>query len=248
MLNAFFITCIAGFSTLLGALPIFFKFKESRVDKFIAFSLSFSACIMIGLSVTDLIPVSFFNILFTLGDRGQFLIFFIIILGYCIMKFCTKKIKSDNDLLSVGILSLIALFVHNLPEGVAVFASSSKNPVLGIKLAFAIMMHNIPEGILIAVPIYYSTKSKLAALGCTLIAAIAEPMGAIVTYLFFMDLVSYLFIDSVLLFVGVIMIILANNEIYPKAKNYNYPNVLLCGLLTGLIIIILNLFLTYNFI
>ena len=48
------ISTIAGFSTILGALLIFLKIDNKSINKFITLCLSFSACIMIGISITDL--------------------------------------------------------------------------------------------------------------------------------------------------------------------------------------------------
>ncbi len=57
------ISAIAGLSTTLGSLVIFFPFKKENIDKFITFSLSFSLAIMLGISITDLIPNSFISLL-----------------------------------------------------------------------------------------------------------------------------------------------------------------------------------------
>ena len=58
-----FISLIAGLSTSIGALIIFLKIKDKNINKFITFCLSFSLAIMIGISISDLIPASFFDIL-----------------------------------------------------------------------------------------------------------------------------------------------------------------------------------------
>ena len=57
----FLITLIAGLSTVLGCFAIYIKPKN--INKFISISLSFSATVMILISITDLIPSSFLNIL-----------------------------------------------------------------------------------------------------------------------------------------------------------------------------------------
>ena len=53
------LSTLAGLSTLIGAIPIFFKIKEKNLSKFISFCLSFSIAIMISISILDLIPTSF---------------------------------------------------------------------------------------------------------------------------------------------------------------------------------------------
>lgn len=149
MINAFLITLFSGLSTLVGSLFIFLKFKEKNVNKFISFSLSFSTAIMIGISITDLIPASFFNLIYTYGvGKGQILIFTVLILAYIIVKFLNTYLdkKNTTDLYKLGILSMITLIIHNVPEGVIVFISSYSDNILGMKLALAVSLHNIPEG------------------------------------------------------------------------------------------------------
>ena len=111
-----------------------------------------------------------------------------ILIGYllntCINKKIAEKGFNSSNLYRVGILSMIALMIHNLPEGILTFLSSSVDIKLGLKLSIAIMLHNIPEGIAIAVPIYYSTGSRGKAVINTLISGLSEPIGALLAYLF----------------------------------------------------------------
>ena len=51
----------------------------------------------------------------------------------------------------LGILSMIALMLHNLPEGILTFLSSSLDIKIGLKYSIAIMLHNIPEGLAVGV-------------------------------------------------------------------------------------------------
>ena len=46
------LSTLAGLSTLIGAIPIFFRIKEINLNKFISFCLSFSIAIMISISIT----------------------------------------------------------------------------------------------------------------------------------------------------------------------------------------------------
>ncbi len=241
MVNAFIITCLSGLSTIIGGFFIFFKFKNENINKFITFSLSLSCSIMIGLSVTELIPESFFEILKHFGIiKGQYVILIISLIAYFIIIILNKILnKKQNDLYKIGILSMLALIIHNLPEGIAVFSSTYQDTSLGIKLAFSISLHNIPEGISIAVPIYYATNNKVIAFKYLLLSALAEPLGALITYIFLKNYISPIFLKIILLFVGVLMITLAIKEIFPKAKSYKFTEYLNLGFFLGLIILIL---------
>ena len=72
-------------------------------------------------------------------------------------------------------------------------------------------MHNIPEGISIAVPIYYSTKSKFKAILYTLISAISEPLGAFLTYLFIEKFINNTSLGLLFSFIAGIMIQISLN-------------------------------------
>jgi ZIP family zinc transporter len=82
-----------------------------------------------------------------------------------------------------GMLTALAIAIHNLPEGIAVFMAAVKDKNFGIALAISIALHNIPEGIAVATPIYSATKSKRKALLYTFISALAEPLGGVFCWL-----------------------------------------------------------------
>ncbi len=127
-------------------------------------------------------------------------------------------------------------------EGIATFMSSYKDMSMGIKLALAIAFHNIPEGISIAVPIYYATNSKREALFKTLLSGVAEPIGALLAYIFLSKFITDSLISLILLLVGGIMITLAIEGILPKAKKYNLNKYLYLGMFVGLSLILFNYF------
>ena len=232
---------------MLGALVIYFKFKEHNINKFITFSLSFSLAIMIGISITDLMPDSTYILLLEYGiGKGIVYSFIAFIIGIILITYLNKLISkaelNKNDLYKLGILNMLALILHNFPEGIATFMSSYKDMSLGIKLAIAIAFHNIPEGISIAVPIYYATKSKKDALFKTFLSGIAEPIGALIAYVFLSKYITNALISIILLLVGGIMITLAIEVILPKAKKYNLNKYLYLGIIVGFILILFNYF------
>lgn len=238
------ISTIAGLSTMLGSLVIFLKIKPKNINKFISFCLAFSIAIMIGISVTDLIPSSFFTCLKYYSLTKTILIMFLaFIFSYILITLISKKIDkttSSNNLYKLGILNMLILIFHNLPEGIATFLSSYQDIYLGSRLGLAIMLHNIPEGISIAVPIYYATKSKLKALKSTFLSGVAEPIGALLAFFFLKQFISDAFISIVLIVVGGLMIILSIEEILPKAIKYKETKFIYLGLLAGVITIIIN--------
>lgn len=145
---AFIISTLAGLSTLLGCIFIFVKSKN--VNKFLSISLSFSAMVMMMISIFDLIPNSFFSLL----NRYKFIGFIISLIsflcGIFLINISNKIIdrleSKGSSLYKLGIISAIVLMLHNIPEGIITFLTSGNDLRLGIKIALAITLHNIPEG------------------------------------------------------------------------------------------------------
>ncbi len=237
----FILSFMAGISTIIGCLFMFVK-PHNR-DKFITLCLAFSLGIMILISITDLIPLSFIsiNIYYTLF-KTIMISLFCFSLGIIFTLFINTKVKPHNNssLYRIGILSGIVLVLHNIPEGIATFMSSYQDISLGIPLTIAIMLHNIPEGICIAIPIYYATKNKFKALKYTLISGLSEPLGALIAYIVLKNFINDLTVSLILIFVGGMMITLSINDILPEAKKYQENRYIYLGLLLSVILIVLN--------
>ena len=245
---AFLISLIAGLSTLLGCLFIFIKVKN--INKFISISLSFSALVMILISVFDLIPGSFFSLFFKYKYLGIIISVLSFIGGILLIKISNKIIykleEKGSSLYKLGIISAIVLIMHNLPEGIITFLTSENDLNLGIKIAIAITLHNIPEGICIAVPIYYSTKSWGRAVKTTLISGLSEPLGAILAYLFLYKYITADILNVIFIFVAGIMISLAINEILKESIKYSekHNKYIYVGALLGILFFIISLLFT----
>lgn len=243
---ALIITTIAGLSTVIGGCIVFFKIKNK--EKFISFCLSFSLSVMITISIIDLLPSSFIELNSNFSLIKSIIITVVLFMvGAILVSILDRNIKvnksKDSNLFKLGILNMIALMLHNFPEGIATFMTSYSDLSIGISLSLAIMMHNIPEGISIAVPLYYSTGKKGRGILYTFISALAEPLGAIVAFLFLKQYINMLTISYVLIIVAGIMITISINELYPEAIKYNESKQIKLGMLLGVVVILINHFL-----
>ena len=231
IIGPFLLTLLAGFSTMIGCLLTFIK--TVRVGEVVVLFLTFSMGIMISLSIFDLIPNS---IPFILNKYGLYygiaISILIFMLGYLTIDIINRFIKlKDNNLYRIGILSMISLMIHNFPEGILVFMSAYSNFKLGIKLCISIMLHNIPEGISISIPIYYSGQSRGMAIKMTLLSSIAEPLGALLSFLFIRRGVS---ISFIMLFVSGLMISLSLNDILKEILHYNNIKNMIIGFIVSI--------------
>lgn len=242
---SFLITFIAGASTLLGMIVLLFNKKNS--DKIISVSLSFASGVMITVSLLDLIPEGI-NLLTSRYKNFVSIMFFLIFLcvGVLTSMIIDKNMpenKSNGKLYRVGIISMLAIILHNIPEGIATFMASSMDMKLGISLALAISMHNIPEGISISVPIYYSTGSVKKSFLYTLISALSEPFGALLAYLFLQNFITDSFMGMLFSFIAGIMIHISFYELLPTSKKYNENKLTSIFFVIGIIFMCINLFL-----
>lgn len=240
-LLSFLLTLIAGLSTLIGSIVIFLNKKNK--DKIIISSLSFASSVMLFISLTDLIPESYnmFKNLFKLIPLIIIILINInigIILSFYIKKYIPEN--NNDNLYKVGLISMLAIIMHNIPEGMATFMASNTNISLGISLTIAIALHNIPEGISIAVPIYYSTNSKLKAILYTLISGLSEVFGAIITYLFLKPFINDYMMGILFSVIAGIMMHISVFELLPTSLNYKNKKLTKVSFILGILFVLFS--------
>lgn len=222
VLYAFILSFLAGLSTVIGALIIFFDKRKN--NKIVTISLSFAAGVMICVSLTDLLPNSYKMMLDGTNVFPKVMLTLIfMVIGVIISMLIDKYLPSDYEskdnkgLYKIGIISMVAIILHNIPEGIATFITSSNNLKLGITLSLAIALHNIPEGISIAVPIYHSTGSKLKAIMYALLSGMSEVLGSILAYLFLAPFINSHIMAALYAIIAGIMIHISVYELIPGA-------------------------------
>lgn len=236
---AFILTIIAGLSTMLGTIFILKKKNEN----IIVASLAFAAGVMFAVSLTDLIPESY-NLLINIFPKFPAIIYMLIFVvsGILFSIFIDKYIPTDNNLYRVGVFAMLAIIIHNIPEGIATFMATNTNIMLGISLTIAIALHNIPEGISISIPIYYATNSKFKAIFYTFISAVSEPFGALLTYLFLSNYINDRIMGFLFGIIAGIMIHISMYELLPTSKSYNKLNITYLFFILGVILMLINHF------
>lgn len=236
---AFILTILAGLSTMLGSIFIFNKKNENIIIA----ALAFASGVMSTVSITDLMPESY-NLLINIFPKFPAIIYMLIFVvsGILFSMFIDKYIPTDNSLYRVGVFAMLAIIIHNIPEGIATFMATNTNIMLGISLTIAIALHNIPEGISISIPIYYATNSKFKAIFYTFISAISEPFGALLTYLFLSNYINDRIMGFLFGLIAGIMIHISMYELLPTSKSYNKLSITWLFFILGLIVMLINHF------
>lgn len=257
---AFGLTLMAGLATGIGSLLAFFT--STTNTKFLSFSLSFSAGVMIYVSMVEIFFKAQESLTTALGEKaGAWMTVFGFFGGIMLIAIIDRLIpnssqieteqvdnlgnqtNTDPHLQKIGTFTALAIAIHNFPEGIATFTATLQDPTLGIPIAVAIAIHNIPEGIAISAPIYYATGSKKKAFKLSFLSGLAEPAGAIIAYLVLMPFLSEAVFGVVFASVAGIMIFISLDELLPAAKQYDEGHTSIYGLILGMAVMALSILL-----
>ncbi len=234
------ITGIAGFATMLGNILLFVNIKYK--ERLISFSLGLSFIVMFLISVVELIPEGVKLVYETFSITELFLTgIFLLLIGYFIVSIIDKNIDNQDSLYRVGILSMISLLIHNIPEGMICAITSSTNVRLGLQMSFIILIHNIPEGICISLPIYYATKSKRKAFIYTFISGMGEVVGALITMFILKRFINNYMLYIILIITAGIMITLSIRKILTEGLSFKKYIWFIGGIILGIIILVITL-------
>lgn len=119
---------------------------------------------------------------------------------------------------------VLAVTLHNLPEGVAVGAvyagllsgSTDITVASALALATGIGLQNLPEGAIISMPLYSSGKSRKKAFFIGALSGIVEPVGAALALLLYRYIAVLPFLLS---FAAGAMIYVVIEELVPEAQD-----------------------------
>ncbi len=251
ILFAILLTLFAGLATGIGSLISLFAKKTNYT--FLAFSLGFSAGVMIYVSLVEIFVKANESLNTAIGEYyGAWLtaggFFFGILLIAIIDKFLPnvkgdEKVPKNNKkaLLRMGMFTALAIAIHNFPEGLATFISAIEDPSLGIAIAVAIAIHNIPEGIAVSVPIYYATGSRKKAFKYSFLSGIVEPIGAIIGYLILMPFMNDIIFGFIFAAVAGIMVFISIDELLPSARKYGKHSLVTYGMILGMMVMAISL-------
>lgn len=268
IISALVLTLIAGAATGIGGALVLFKKKIS--SDFLAGALGLSAGVMIFISMAEMFPEAQATIGIPHGRTFVLIAFFvgmglITLIDFVIPEYenpheatglsldartaavgVLEQTGNEKALHRLGLMSALAIAVHNFPEGIATFIGALNDPEMGAGITFAIAIHNIPEGIAVAIPIYYATKSKGKALLYATLSGMSEVIGALlclaVTAISGIELTG----DGpafpiILAAVAGIMIYISLDELLPTAEKYGKHHIAIAGVVAGMAIMGISL-------
>ncbi len=183
----FIASILAGLATGLGALPAIF-FKDIS-DKLFNSLLGAAAGVMLAATAFSLLVpgIEYGNALWP--GKGLWIVSAGMIIGALFLHFADQHLphlhfdsipNAKHESLQKIWLFIIAITIHNFPEGMTVgvsFGSGDMNN--GLVLAIAIALQNIPEGLAVALPLVGLGYNKWKAVGIATLTGLVEPIGGL---------------------------------------------------------------------
>ncbi len=260
---AFGLTIFAGLATGIGSALAFYARRTNT--SFLSVALGFSAGVMIYVSFVEIFVKARLHLVEQLGNvGGTWLTAASFFGGIILIAVIDKLVPSYENpheihrseempprgssvdcqkLYRMGLLSAIAIAIHNFPEGLATFAAALHDAKLGLAIAVAIAIHNIPEGIAVSVPIFYATGKRGRAFWLSFLSGLAEPVGALIGYLLLFRFFSDVIFGISFAVVSGIMVFISLDELLPAAHEYGEHHFAIYGLVAGMAVMALSLLL-----
>ncbi len=254
--TAFLLTLLAGISTGIGS-AIALLAKRTNT-KFLCVSLGFSAGVMLYVSFMELLPEALRELTGAWGEKqGTLYLLIAFFSGIALIALIDVLVPKQANphevqgvedmhkkvkLKRVGVMVALSIAIHNFPEGIATFTSALVSMEVAIPIAIAIAIHNIPEGIAVAVPIFHSTGSKSKAFWYSFSSGLAEPVGALIAYLFLIPYWSVTINGIVLASVAGIMIFISLDELLPTAEKFGEHHLAVWGMIAGMFLMAASLY------
>ena len=234
-----------GGATMIGAV-IGFIFKKIS-HKFSDIVLSFAAGIMLAAAVLGLVLPSIEHG----GKYGIVITVVGIFAGALCLSLIDKLVPHlhkmvGNDIESHGntdlnkiLLFVMAIAIHNLPEGIAAgvgFGSGDTSQALII--AGGIALQNIPEGMVIIAPMLAAGVSPKKTLVCALATGLVEVVGTLIGY--FAVSVASVILPFALAFAGGTMLYVISDEMIPETHAHGSERGATYALLVGFCIMLIT--------
>lgn len=251
----------AGLMTAVGgALGILVPQRNTKtMELALALGLGFSAGVMILISFMELLPTSETLLKDThfLGMTGPGLTFSVFIIGilFCVIvdritpKAFNPHEPSDlskergNMLRRVGVVTALAIALHNFPEGMATLVAAMEGSAIGFGVLIAVALHNLPEGLAVALPIFYATRSRTKAFLAALGAGLLEPLGAFVCLLVLGGDMNAATLGMIFAAIAGVMVFISFDELIPASREFGEHHWSIYGILSGIFVMGMSLIL-----
>lgn len=253
MINVLWTALGVGGATVIGSL-IGFLFKNPS-QKFNDIILSFAAGVMLAAAIVGLIIPSLDSQIF--GNWAILITSAGVIVGAICLNLIDRLVPHMHRLTGIDgekhpektatlnkvLLFVIAIAIHNLPEGIAAGVSfGTGNTTHAFTVAGGIALQNIPEGMVIIAPMIASGMSKKRTFLIALSTGLIEVVGTFIGYFF--ASISAVVLPIALAIAGGTMLYVISDEMIPETHAHGNQKWATYALLIGFcVMLVLDFFL-----
>lgn len=236
MNKAFFITLLSGISFIIG---YFITKRVKNKEKLNLFSIGFAFSIMICLILFDLLPETL-----ELLEKEYLLIVVFMATGFMILKIfdlfipehhneCNHSVKSTTH---IGLITAVALILHNIIEGLAIYSVSLNSTKLGLLMSASVFAHNLPLGIQVSSMMGERNKLKIPMIFVLCFSAVFGVLIMNISNIVLSDFALGVFISITL---GMILYIVVC-ELFKEVREHIKSKTVVLGIILGFLIIFIS--------
>jgi len=200
--------------------------------------LSFAAGIMLAISFLELIPES-------IAQSSSLLCALGIIIGTAVMYMLDRLVphihpglcrqEQGCNLEKTAVYLMLGIFMHNLPEGMAIASGNDSGSMFLIAIAIAI--HNIPEGICTSAPYFRCTGKRLRSFLLSSATAIPLVVGFLIARFIFGNVPAHI-MGIIVAATAAVMIYISADELIPTSCLNGKSHWTIFSLITGVLLVI----------
>lgn len=251
---ALVLTLLVGLFILLGSV-FATKFKDNK--GFTDFSISLAFGVIISLILFEILPETYEVLNSELGlVRTILSIVILVLIGIFMLKILdsfiphheheahhTHKHKDElchnNHLKHIGLVSALAVILHNIIEGMSLYIVTSSSFVSGLFMCIGIGLHNIPMGLVISSTLYNANYSKKDVIKISLVVSLSTFIGGFI--MFILGGVSHL-VEGILLGITLGMLVyIAVFELFHQIYHMKNKRTSYIGMLLGILLLVIGM-------
>ncbi len=241
-----------GLFILIGAIIVF---VTKNNDKFVSFSISIAFGVMAALIVGELLPETL-ELMQSEYDliKSIVMIAIGILLGISILKLLDLFIPDHHaedesekehheQLAHIGLVSSIALVLHNIIEGMAIYSTVTTSLQLGFLVSIGVGLHNIPLGMVITSTFYKANNNKKKTFLIVLGISLSTFVGGLLMYGFTGQVINDIVLAILLSITLGMLIYIAMFELLPQIIHTKFKKTAIIGVIVGILLLVVSLFL-----
>lgn len=242
------VTFILGIFILIGVFVIKLSKNKKIVEQL---SISIALGTMTSIVCTELIPEVFETFKTDRFINTILIVLIFTFLGIIILKILDKFIPDHDDvhsldhncsnenLIHIGVVSSLAIVLHNIIEGMAVYSITSESLKLGILVALGVGLHNIPMGMIISSTLNSSKKDNKKNIFILSAVTISTFIGGILMMLINNILNEFVIGILICITLGMLIYIIIF-ELIPHLMHSKNKLLSIFGIIIGILIIVIS--------